>query len=70
MAFPSLSTASCISDLPEKAFHPDSSLRFPKKAFGKANPSGVFQNLALVSGPLVPREVLNVKWCHSATRKT
>ena len=38
MAFSSLSAASCFPVLPEKAFHPDSSFRFPKRAFGKANP--------------------------------
>ena len=35
MAFPSLSTASCVSELPEKVFHPDSSFRFRRKRSGK-----------------------------------
>ena len=38
MACSKLSASSCFPVLPEDAFHPDSSFRFPKRAFGKTNP--------------------------------
>ena len=37
MAFASFSASSQLLKLPEKAFHPDKSLDFPSREFGKKN---------------------------------
>ena len=50
MAFASFSASSQLPKLPEKAFHPDKSLDFPSREFGKNNIKLDFATLVFGKG--------------------